>query len=85
MTPRELGGTKQGKGGNKTQAIVVKLMKQLPRINYHLWVDNLFTSIRFLEYMRTLGYGVIGTVRLNGGILPELLEMAKKDTGNKLN
>ena len=32
QTPRELGGSKKdGKGGNKTQAVVAKMMAQLPQ------------------------------------------------------
>jgi hypothetical protein len=70
----QLGCTKrEGKGGKKTQAVVVILMLQLPRQEYHLWVDNLFTSTRFLEYMRTLGIGVTGTTQLNAGLLPKVL------------
>lgn len=46
--PWELGGTKKGgKGGNKAQAVVAKLMDRLPQSQdgeplYHLWLDNLF-------------------------------------------
>ena len=56
QVPIELGG---GTGkGNKTQAVVVKMMDQLPQPPldhpplYHLFLDNLFTSTRFLVYMR---------------------------------
>lgn len=74
-TPREFGGTaKAGNRGNKTQAVVVKLVGQLPESEYHVWLDNLFTSTPFLEYMRKLGFGVTGTTRLNGRLTPEILE-----------
>ncbi len=46
-TPVELGGTKQaGNGGNKTQAVVLHLIKRLPEppqgSGYHVFLDNLF-------------------------------------------
>jgi hypothetical protein len=85
-TPIALGGTKSGNKGNKTQAVVAKLVGHLP-INpggYHIWVDNLFTSTRFLEYMRTLNYGVTGTTRKNAGILQELLDFKASDKNDKV-
>jgi hypothetical protein len=43
--PPELGGHfTTGKGGNKTQAVALKLLERLPKKPYHLWMDNLFTS-----------------------------------------
>jgi hypothetical protein len=51
-TPVELGGTRrEGKGGNKTQAVALSLLERLPKKPYHLWMDNLFTSTRFLELL----------------------------------
>jgi len=52
-TPRELGGTiKAGNGGNKTQAVVLHLIKRLPKppegSGYHVYLDNLFVSTRFV-------------------------------------
>ena len=83
-TPRELGGTiKAGNGGNKTQAIVLYLIKQLPSplngYGYHVFLDNLFVSTRFIEYARSQGVGVTGTCRDTGGINKELLKLKKKD------
>jgi hypothetical protein len=45
-TPRELGGTVQeGKGGNKTQAVVLHLIKRLPKpllvSVYHVFLESL--------------------------------------------
>ena len=60
--PRELGGHgKSGRGGNKTQAVVLKLLKRLPNKPYYLFMDNLFTSKRFLKLLRKKGYGRTGT------------------------
>jgi len=52
-TPRELGGTiKAGNGGNKTQAVVLHLIKRVPKppegSGYHVYLDNLFVSTRFI-------------------------------------
>ena len=79
-TPVALGGSKLGKGGNKTQAVVDKLVQYLPKSSYHLWLDNLFTSTRFLEYMRNhREVGISGTCRLNAGILSEILDLNRHD------
>lgn len=94
-TPRELGGSKGGKGGNRTQAVVAKMIGLLPQPGeceylpqprgpspYHLWLDNLFTSTRFLEYMRnTYNIGISGTTRQNAGILEPILDFVKGDKG----
>ena len=57
-TPRELGGMiKAGNGGNKTQAVVLHLIKQLPSppkgFGYHVFLDNLFVFTRFIKYTRS--------------------------------
>jgi hypothetical protein len=83
-TPRELGGTiKAGKGGNKTQAVVLHLIKRLPKppkgSGYHVFLDNLFVSTRMVEYARSQGVGITGTCRDNGGVIQELLDLKKKD------
>ncbi|KAL5313157.1 hypothetical protein ACEPPN_018890 [Leptodophora sp. 'Broadleaf-Isolate-01'] len=47
---------------------------------YHLWLDNLFTSTKFLEYMRkTKNIGISGTTRANAGILEPILKVMAKD------
>jgi hypothetical protein len=83
-TPRELGGTvRAGKGGNKTQAVVLHLIKRLPeppqRSGYHVFLDNLFVSTRFVEYARSLGIGITGTCRDKAGVNKELLRLKKED------
>ena len=78
-TPKELGGTKAGKNGNKTQAVVLKLVRQLPGSGYHLFLDNLFVSTRFVQYARDQGFGVTGTCRDNSGVIQELLDLKKSD------
>jgi Transposase IS4 len=83
-TPRELGGTIiAGKGGNKTQVVVLHLIKRLPKppkgLGYHVFLDNLFVSTKFVEYARSQGVGITGTCRDNRGVIQELLDLKKKD------
>ncbi|KAF8846478.1 hypothetical protein BDZ45DRAFT_812295 [Acephala macrosclerotiorum] len=83
-TPRELGGTiKTGNGGNKTQAVVLHLFNRLPKppqgSGYHVYLDNLFVSTRFVQYARSKGVAIMGTCRDTGGVIKELLELKKKD------
>jgi hypothetical protein len=81
-TPRELGGTKKaGNGGNKTQAVVLHLIKRLPKppkgSGYHVYLDNLFVSTRFVQYARSQGVAITGTYRITGGVIQELLDLQK--------
>jgi Transposase IS4 len=83
-TPRELGGTiRDGNGGNKTQAVILHLIKRLPKppqgSGYHVFLDNLFVSTRLVEYARSQGVGVTGTCREKGAVIQELLDLKKSD------
>jgi hypothetical protein len=54
-TLSKLRGTiKARKGGNKTQVVVLYLIKQLPKpprgLGYYVFLDNLFVSTRIVEY-----------------------------------
>ena len=78
--PAELGGnTKSGKGGNRTQAVALKLLERLPKARYHLWMDNLFTSNRFLELLADRGYSGTSTCRTSSGVLKELITIKNTD------
>lgn len=83
LTPKELGGNKNGKGGNQTQAVVPHLLKKLPPAPYHVFLDNLFTSTPLFEYLRTMGFAATGTCRTNSGVVSELVEIKKVDKGEK--
>jgi hypothetical protein len=82
-TPRELGGTKARKGGNKTQAVALHLISRLPKpslgYSYHVFLNNLFISTRMVKYARSLGIAITGTCRENGGVIQELLDLKKGD------
>ncbi|CZT13758.1 uncharacterized protein RCO7_07121 [Rhynchosporium graminicola] len=83
FTPRELGATKSGRGGNKTQAVVLSLLDRLllptEGFGYHVFLDNLFMSTKFALYARTRSFGVTGTCRTNAGVLKDLLALKKHD------
>jgi 3'-phosphoadenosine 5'-phosphosulfate sulfotransferase (PAPS reductase)/FAD synthetase len=56
-TPRELRGTiKAGKGGNKTQVVVLHLIRQLLKplrgSRYYIFLDNLFVFTKLVKYAR---------------------------------
>ena len=63
--PIELGGSKRGAGGNKTAAVVAYLLGLPPfRTDpgrYVVYLDNLFTSLPLLKYLRNKGWGATGT------------------------
>lgn len=80
-TPPELGGSNTGKGGNKTQAVVLHLLQQLPPARYHVYIDNLFTSNALMELLRSHGFGATGTCRTNAGVISELIDIKKNDKG----
>lgn len=79
-TPRELGGTKTGKGGNKTQAVAFKLIQSLPGSGYHIFMDNLFTSNKFFDLLAQNGVGATGTCRSSSGVITQLIEFKKSDS-----
>ena len=73
-TPVALSGTKKARnGGNKTQVVALHLIKRLPKpplgCSYHVFLDNLFASIKMVEYARSIGIVVTGTCRDTGGII----------------
>jgi hypothetical protein len=80
--PRELRGTKKArKGGNKTQAIVLHLIGQLPKpplgLRYHVYLNNLFVSTKFVKYARSCGIAITSTCRDNRSIIQDLLDLKK--------
>jgi hypothetical protein len=80
-TPEALGGTLSGKGGNKTQAVVLHLLEQLPPARYHVYLDNLFTSHKLMEVLRARGFGATGTCQTNSGVISELVDIKKNNKG----
>lgn len=84
-TPVELGGSKRdGNRGNKTQAVAYELLKSLPGGGYHCFMDNLFCSTRFLDFLRSKGYGATGTCRTNAGLHADMIQWKNSDKGDIL-
>ena len=47
-------------------SVVVDMISELPRdITYHLYFDNLFTSLRLMDHLQKEGFGGTGTIRQN--------------------
>lgn len=65
------------KGLNKTNAVVLYLLNQMPKQPYCVWLDNLFTSHNLMAMLREKGYGAAGTCRANSGVVQDLID--KKD------
>ena len=80
-TPIELGGSVSGKGGNKTQAIVIHLLERLPPARYHVYLDNLFTSNSLIKVLRSYRFRATGTCQTNTGVILELINIKKNDKG----
>jgi hypothetical protein len=73
-TPCKLRGTiKAGKGGNKTQAVVLHLINRLPKppkgLGYYVFLDNLFVFTRLIEYARSQGVGITSTCKDTKGVI----------------
>jgi hypothetical protein len=79
--PRALRGSASGKGENKTQATVLHLLQQLPPARYHVILDNLFTSHKLMEVLRSHGFGATSTCRTNAEVISKLVNIKKNDKG----
>jgi hypothetical protein len=82
--PLELGRIKRaGNSGNKTQAIVLNLIKRLlepPQgSSYHIYFNNPFVFTRIIKYARSQGIGITSTCKDNKGVIQELLDFKMKD------
>ncbi|KEY74499.1 hypothetical protein S7711_10322, partial [Stachybotrys chartarum IBT 7711] len=64
---------------NPTQAVVVSLVKTLPKQTYHVFLDNLFSSPQLFRQLRLLGVGATGTARTNAGLFEQLIKAKEND------
>ena len=64
---------------NPTASVIGYLTKRLPLgpLNYHLYLDNLFTSDALCTYLYHEGIGCTGTTRGNSGVHRDLLNYKK--------
>jgi hypothetical protein len=74
-------GRTAGKGGNKTQAVILHLLKQLPPARYHVYLNHLFTSYTLIKVLRSEGFSVIGTYKTNTSVISELINIKKNNKG----
>ena len=61
-----------------TQRVVTNLVTSLPAANYHVYLDNLFSSPALFKRLRELGTGASGTCRINCGIHKDLVALKAK-------
>jgi hypothetical protein len=47
-------------------------------------MDNLFISENFLEFLRSNNYDTTRIYRINTGVITELIDLKKKNQGDKL-
>jgi hypothetical protein len=70
-TSRELGGIiKKGKGGNKTQVVVLYMIGRLQKppkgSGYHVFLDYLFVSTYMVEYACSQDIAITSKCRIMG-------------------
>ena len=55
-----------------TAAVVLKLVEPICGLGHHIYMDNFYSSPRLFTELRSRGFGVCGTLRLNRrGVPPE--------------
>jgi hypothetical protein len=57
---------------SNTQSVMVHLVKKLLPQIYHVFTDNLFSSLQLFRLLWQIGFGAIGMVRPNCGISTEM-------------
>jgi hypothetical protein len=77
-TPPKLRRTAR-KEGNKTQAIVLHFLKQLPPAQYHVYLNNLFTSYTLIKVLWSKGFSVTSIYKTNTGVISELINIKKNN------
>ncbi|KJZ70015.1 hypothetical protein HIM_10596 [Hirsutella minnesotensis 3608] len=69
---------------NPTQSVVPALTSLLPEQPYHVFLDNLFSSLSLFKALRQRGIGATGTARLNCGISKTLTQHKAADSKGQL-
>jgi hypothetical protein len=64
--------------------MVFSLLEHLPGKGYYYFIDNLFISKRFLEFLRKQEYGVTSICRTNSRVITKLIDLKKSNKGDKL-
>jgi hypothetical protein len=60
------------------------LLERLPGKGYHYFIDNLFISERFLEFLRKQEYNTTSICYTNSRVITELIDLKKSNKGDKL-
>lgn len=68
---------------NPTQSVVITLVNRLPKARYHVFIDNLFSSVNLFTHLRRLGHGATGTARRNCGIFKPFVQLKVDDTAGR--
>jgi hypothetical protein len=55
--------------------VCLELLERLPGKGYQVFVDNLFTFMKFFELLRVKGYSVTSMYRTNSGVLKKLVKL----------
>ncbi|EFQ32284.1 uncharacterized protein GLRG_07428 [Colletotrichum graminicola M1.001] len=80
---RPLPGSEAGLGLTPTQRVVTRLVALLPAAIYHIFLDNLFASVRLFRALRKQQIGASGTCRKDSGI-SEILVAEKEVEGRDI-
>jgi hypothetical protein len=60
--------------------VVAHLIAQLPTNYYIVFLDNLFTNVKLLRYIRARGWGVTGICTAKSGILKRFCDIKKEES-----
>jgi hypothetical protein len=63
--------------------VVFSLLERLPGKRYYYFMDNLFISERFLEFLCKQKYSATGIYRTNSRVITELIDLKKSNKGDK--
>lgn len=72
-----------GKAATPLVTMLDSLPEAVKNLPYQIYIDNLFTGLKLLTYLRQRGYGVTGTMRVNR--IPSDCPLTDKKTFKKFN
>ena len=64
---------------NLINSIVSYLIGQLEPRSYHVWLNNLFSSVPLMKSLANMGIAATGTARTNSGLCRDLIELKRSD------
>jgi hypothetical protein len=66
-------------GENNSSAVIAYFIEYIPQASYIIYLDNLFTNVKFLQYIRERGVGITGTCIAKSSILKKFIKIKAKD------